>query len=138
MKTLIIAALALTSFSVASFAQTATPPKKNETVKTQVAKSPSDAKTKATNVFPRKSTTTTKSVETKPNGKHTAVKQQDKKPAAKAAAVAPAPAATPTGTGGNAAVHHKSNNSQAANAATGHLKKGGTPEKDVKEQKKHG
>ena len=38
MKKLIIAAFALTGFSIASFAQSATPPKKNETVKTQPAK----------------------------------------------------------------------------------------------------
>ena len=138
MKKLIIAAFALTGLSLASFAQSATPPKKNETVKTQPAKNKSDAKTKATNASPGKATATTQTGHTKPNEKHEPVKHQDNKPATTTTAVPVAPAHSSTGKDGKAGVHHKSNNSQAANAATGHPKKDGTPEKDVKEHKKQG
>ena len=138
MKKLIIAAFALTGFSIASFAQSATPPKKNETVKTQPAKNKSEVKTRATNATPGKATATTQTAHTKANEKHAAVKQQDNKPATASPAVPVAPAPSSTGKEGKPGAHHKSNNSQAANAATGHLKKDGTPEKDVKEHKKQG
>ena len=138
MKKLIIAAFALTGFSIAGFAQSATPPKKNETVKTQPAKNKSDATTKVTTVSPGKATATPQSTHKKPNEKQASVKQQENKPAAASPAVPVAPAPSTTGKEGQPGAHHKSNNSQAANAATGHLKKDGTPEKDVKEHKKQG
>ena len=138
MKKLIIAAFALAGFSVAGFAQTATPPKKSETVKTQPVKNKSDAKAKAINVSPGKTTATTQSAHTNPNEKHAEVKQQNSKPAATLPAVPAAPVPSTTGKDGKPGTHHKSNNSQAAHAATGHLKKDGTPEKDVKEHKKQG
>jgi len=138
MKKLIIAAFALTGLSVTSFAQSATPPKKDETVKTQPAKNKSVAKTKTTDASAAKATATTQSAHTKPNEKHASVKQQNNKPAPTSSAVPAASATLPTGKDAKPGAHHKSNNSQAANAATGHLKKDGTPEKDVKEHKKQG
>jgi len=138
MKKLIIAAFALTGFSIVGFAQSATPPKKNETVKTEPAKNKTDAKAKTTNASPGHATATTQTAHTKPNEKHATVRQEGNKPATTSTAVPVAPGPSPTGKDGKPGAHHKSNNSQAANAATGHLKKDGTPEKDVKEHKKQG